>query len=117
MIGFQCRAIRKRHLLVDLQQRRIGMRRHQVVEHRRDPGEQLARALQRGDGVVEVRRRRIVGDRGDLGGMVGEGLLEGGQEMLGRDLGKWRGLERRLPRPEQRVGRCGLAKCRRLQGF
>ena len=48
----------QRHLLVDLQQRRIGVRRHQIVEHRRNPGEQLARALQRGDGVGEVRRRR-----------------------------------------------------------
>ena len=51
----------QRHLLVDLEQRRVGMRRHQVVEHRRHLGEQLARALQRGDGVGEVRRRR---DRG-----------------------------------------------------
>ena len=99
MIGFQCRAIRKRHFLVDLEQRRVGMRRHQVVEHRRHLGEQLARALQRGDGVGEVGRRRIVGDRGDLGGVVGKGLLEGGQEMLRRDLGERRRLERRLPRP------------------
>ena len=93
----------QRHFLVDLQQRRIGMRRHQVVEHRRDLGEQLARALQRGDGVGEVRRRRIVGDRGDLGGVVGEGLLEGRQEMLRRDLGERRRLERRLPGLQQRV--------------
>ena len=106
----------QRHLLVDLQQRRIGMRRHQVVEHRRHPGEQLARALQRGDGVGEVRRRRVVGDGGDLGGVVGEGLLEGGEEMLGRDLGEWRGLERRLPRLQQRVGR-SLRGGRRLPRF
>ena len=38
MIGFQCRAIRSDTSLVDLQQRRIGVRRHQVVEHRRHPG-------------------------------------------------------------------------------
>ena len=48
---------------------------------------------------------RIVGDRGDLGGVIGEGLLEGGQEMLRRDLGEWRRLERRLPRLQQRVYR------------
>ena len=97
----------QRHLLVDLQQRRIGMRRDQVVEHRRHLGEQLARALQRGDGVGEVRRRGVVVDRGDLGGVVGEGLLEGRKEMLGRDLGERRRLERRLPRLQQRVvGRC-----------
>ena len=94
----------QRHLLVDLEQRRIGMRRHQVVEHRRDLGEQLAGALQRGDGVGEVRRGGVVLDRGDLGCVVGEGLLEGGQEMLRRDLGKRRRLERRLPRLQQRVG-------------
>jgi hypothetical protein len=99
----------QRHLLVDLEQRRIGMRRHQVVEHRRDLGEQLAGALQRGDGVGEVRRGGIVGDRGDLGGVVGKGLLEGGQEMLRRDLGERRRLERRLPRLQQRV-------CRSLRG-
>ena len=93
----------KRHLLVDLQDRRIGVGRDQVVEHRRDLGEQLARALQRRDGVGEVGRRRIVGDRGDLGRVVGEGLLEGRQEVLGRDRVEGRGLERRLPGLEQRV--------------
>ena len=58
----------------------------------------------------------IVGDGGDLGGVIGERLLEGGQEMLGLDLGEWRGLERRLPRHQQRVG-LGLRGRRRLQGF
>ena len=43
-------------------------------------------------------------DRGDLGGVVGEGLLEGGQEMLRRNFGEWRRLERRLPGLQQRVG-------------
>ena len=106
----------QRHLLVDLEQRRIGVRRHQVVEHRRHPGEQLARALQRGDGVGEVRRRRVVLDRGDLGRVIGEGLLEGGEEMLRRDLREWRRLERRLPRLQQRVRR-GLRGGRHLLGF
>ena len=32
----------QRHLLVDLQQRRVGMRRHQIVEHGRYLGEQPA---------------------------------------------------------------------------
>ena len=45
-----------------------------------------------------------MGDGGDLGGVIGERLLEGGKEMLGRDLGEWRGLARRLPRLQQRVG-------------
>ena len=51
----------QRHLLVGLQQRWVGMRRHQIVEHRRHLGEQLAGALQRGDGVGESRART---DRG-----------------------------------------------------
>ena len=55
-------------------------------------------------------------DRGDLGRVVGEGPLEGGQEMLRRDLRKRRGLERRLPWLEERVGRV-LRSGRRLQGF
>ena len=91
------------HLLVDLEQRRIGVRAHQVVEHRRHLREQLAGALQRGDGVGEVRRSRVVLDCGDLGGVVGEGLLEGGQEMLRPDLGEWRRLEWRLPGLQKRV--------------
>ena len=57
----------QRHLLVDLEQRRIGVRRHQVVEHRRHPGEQFSGALQRGDGVGKIRRGGIVLDRRDLG--------------------------------------------------
>ena len=57
-----------------------------------------------------------MGDRGDLGGVVGEGPLEGGQEVLRLDLGERRRLERRLPRLEQRVG-LGFRKGRRLQGF
>ncbi len=93
----------QRDLLVGLQQRRVGMRRDQVVEHRRHPGEQLAGALQRRDGVGEVGRGRIMGDRGDLGGMVGEGLLEGRQEVLGRDFRERRRFERRLPGLQQRV--------------
>ena len=58
----------------------------------------------------------IVGDRGDLGGVIGEGLLEGRQEMLRRDLRKRRGLERRLPGLQQRV--ClGLRGGRRFARF
>ncbi len=44
-----------------------------------------------------------MGDRLDLGGMVGKGLLEGRQEMLRLDFGERRRLERRLPRLEQRI--------------
>ncbi|MGY4166866.1 hypothetical protein ACVIM8_000939 [Bradyrhizobium sp. USDA 4529] len=94
-----------RHLLVDLQDRRARMRRDQVVEHRRDLRQQFAGALQRGDGVVEVGQRRIVGDRSHFRGMIGEGLLEGGQEMLRLDLGERRRLERRPPCLQEGVGK------------
>ena len=46
--------------LVDLENRRIGVRRDQVVEHGCDLGEQLAGALQRRDGVGEVRQGGIM---------------------------------------------------------
>ncbi len=91
-------------LLVDLQDGRVGMRRDEVVEDRRDLGEELAGALQRRDGVGEVGGRRIVGDRRDLGGVVGEGLLEGRQKVLGLDLVEGRGRKRRHPGLQQRVG-------------
>ncbi len=110
----------QRDLLVDLQDRRIGMRRDQVIEDGSDPGQQLGGALKGRDGVGEVGRRGIVGDGVDLGRVVGEGLLEGGKEMLGGDRVEWRGLERRLPGLEQRVvprfrrgrGRLSLGHCK-----
>ena len=94
----------QRHFRVDLEQLRVGVRRHQVIEHRRHPGEQLAGALQRRNGVGEIRHRGIVLDRDDLGGVIGEGLLEGREEVFRRDFGEWRGLKRRLPGLQQRVG-------------
>jgi hypothetical protein len=55
-------------------------------------------------------------DRRDLGGMVGKGLLEGGQEVLRLELGERRRLERRLPRLEQRICSGFRSGCRVL-GF
>ena len=55
-------------------------------------------------------------DRDDLGGVIGEGLLEGREEMFRRDFGEWRGLERRLPGLQQRVG-LGLRSGRHFRGF
>jgi hypothetical protein len=45
-----------------------------------------------------------MGDRGDLGSVIDEGLLEGRKEMFRRDLVEGRRLKRRLPRLQQRVG-------------
>jgi hypothetical protein len=106
----------QRHLLVDLEQRRVGIRRHQVVEDRRHLGEQFPGALQRRDGICKIRRGGIVGDRGDLGCVVGEGLLECGEEMFRINLREWRRLERRLPRLQERVFR-GLRGGGRFLGF
>jgi len=100
----------QRDLLVDLEDRRIGMGRHQVIEHRRDLGEQPAGALQRGDGVGKVGRCRVVGDRGDLGRVIHEGPLEGGQEMFRLDLVKGRRLMWRLPADQKGVLLC-LRSC------
>jgi hypothetical protein len=55
-----------------------------------------------------------MGDRLDLGGMVGKGLLEGGQEVLRLELGERRRLERRLPRLEQRICSGFRSGCRVL---
>ncbi len=93
----------RRHVLVDLQDRRIGMRRHQIVEHRCHTAEQLAGALQRRDRIGEVRRGRIVHDRGNLGRMVEKRLFEGRHEVLGLDLVERRGLERGLPGFQKRI--------------
>ncbi len=49
-----------------------------------------------------------MGDRRDLGGVIGKGLLEGGHEMFRDDLGKGRRLERRLPCFQKRIGDCRL---------
>jgi hypothetical protein len=66
--------------------------------------------------VLRSPASRIVLDRSDLGGMVGEGPLEGGKEVLRHDLRKRRGLERGLPRLQKRV--ClGLRAGRHFRGF
>jgi len=92
------------------------MRGNQVVEDGRHLGQKFAGALQRRDGVVEVGRRGIVGNRGDLGGMVDKRLLEGRQEVLRADLVEWRRREGRHPGLQKRV-RLGRHCIRILVGF
>ena len=56
-----------------------------------------------------------MGDRGDLSCVVGEGLLEGREEVLRENFGKRRRLERRRLRHQKRV--ClSFASRRRLLG-
>ncbi len=93
----------QRHLALDRQQRLARMRRDQRMEHRRDAVEQPPGALQRDDGVGEVRLRRIVGDGVDLAHVVGERLRQRRQDMLGPDGVERRRGERRPPGGEQRV--------------
>ena len=82
MIGFQCRAIRKETSLSI--SRIAGLEcAETVVEHGCDLGEQLAGALQRRDGVGEVRQGGIMGDRRDLGGMVGKACSKAGRKCSG----------------------------------
>ncbi len=100
----------------DLEQRRVGIRRHQVVEDSRHLGEQFPGALQRRDGICKIRRGGIVGDRGDLGRVVGKGLLECGEKMFRINIREWRRLERRLPRLQERIFR-GLRGGSRFLGF
>jgi hypothetical protein len=93
----------QRHLLVDLEDGRVRVRRDQIVEHGGHSGQQLARALQLRDGVGEIGRRRVVRDRLDLSTVIGERLLEGGEKMLRLDRVKRRRLTWSLPGREQRV--------------
>ncbi len=68
-----------------LVERLIFRRRHIVGHHREDvldPAEPLAGLLERLDGVVEGRRCRIVGDRGDLAALLFDRELEGRREEL-----------------------------------
>jgi hypothetical protein len=61
-------------------------------------------------------RGGIVGDRGDLGGVIGKRPLEGRQEVLRENFGKRRRLERRLPRLQERICR-GFRRGRILLSF
>ena len=70
---------------LDLEQRVVAMGAGQKVEGVADPVERPPAQFQRGDGVVEARRRRIAGDGGDLGLVLGERPRIGRPEMLGRD--------------------------------
>ena len=94
----------QRHFGLDLKKLRIGVRTHEVIEHRRDLGEQLAGTLQCRDGILE-RRLLGVGLNGlDLRRVIGKGLVEGRRKVLRADIGEGRCLERRLPGSQQRVG-------------
>jgi hypothetical protein len=84
LILFQSRAM-SGEIALDLEQRVVGMGAGQEMEYVADPRQRPAGELQRRDGIVEARRRRIGGDGRDLGPVVGERTGIGGPEMLGLD--------------------------------
>jgi hypothetical protein len=88
----------QRHFGFDLKKLRIGVRAHEVIEHRRDPGEQLARALQRGDGVLEVGSSGLALIASISAVWSAKALSKAGGSARG-DLREGRRLERRLPGP------------------
>jgi hypothetical protein len=94
----------RRYLALDRLQVRVGIGAAQVEEHRADPAEMEAAALERSDGVVEIRPSRIDRDRLRLGPLLGKGLFERRAKMLRREAVKGRRLERGRPGSEQRVG-------------
>jgi len=93
----------RHHRPLHLLQRRRRLARRQVPEQRLDAHQVAARAVERGDRVLERRRRRG-GDRLDLGEVPRHRLDERGSELLGSDVGERRQAEGRRPRREERVG-------------
>ena len=95
----------RRHLLLELLQRVVGVRARQRVEDELGPEERLAALLERDERVLEAGRRRVVGDRVDLGEMLPHAFLERRSEVCVLDPVERRRLERQRARCEQRVGR------------
>ncbi len=95
----------RRDLALDRQQRVVGVRAGEHAENTCRPAPSgAAGAFHRLDGVLERGRRRIAGDRGDLGVVLGEGAVEGRHEMLGRDAVEWRHAEGAGPVLEEGIG-------------
>ena len=76
----------------------------QRIECPQDPREQLAGFFHRHDGVVEGRRRGIVGDRVDLGQLAFHALFDGRLKIAVLDAVELRRLERQRAGFEERIG-------------
>ena len=92
------------HVALDGLQCGRGLARREVVEQAADAVEEPARAIERGDGVLE--RRRIAGpaDGVDLGQVPRHRDLERRCELLRTHLGERRHAVRARPVSEQRIG-------------
>ena len=77
--------LKRRQFALDRENGVVGIGVRKRVEDIGDAREQLPGALDRLDGIDEGRRRRVRGNGGDFGGMVGKCPGEGGEEMLRRD--------------------------------
>ncbi len=116
VVGGQAR----RQLDLDLLQRLVGVRRGQGVEDAASPRQHPPRTLQRHDGVLEAGRRRIIGDRRDLGALLTHALSERRAEVVVLDLVELRRLERQGAGRGERAGvvNCGherfLGRTRRV---
>ena len=75
----------------------------QVSEHRMHPTQRLARPLQRLHRVFPGSGLGIRGDGGNLGGMLGDGGIESGDEMLVANISEPRKLIRQVGRHKQRI--------------
>lgn len=82
-------------------QGRAGFAGRQVAKQPADAGEKAAAAIERLHRVGESRRRRLAGDGIDLGQCGAHSCFEGGFEVLGRDLTKWRKAVGTGPVPQQ----------------
>ena len=81
--------------------RRVGAGQHK--EHARYAFEGAATSLKRSDRVLEIRRRRIFGDRVDFDTVIGQGSIKRRAEIVGLDRLKWREFERSCPFRQQGV--------------
>src|SRR5262245_2163352 len=111
-------SLARRNLALDREQRIVGVGAGKHAKDPADPIERATRAFHRLNGVLERSGRRITGDCGNLGLMLGEGAVEGRHEMLGRDAAKGRNGERASPVLKQGiVGRRALIGHRRYLGW
>ncbi len=92
-----------RHLAVDLLHLRIGVRGIEIEEHRGDPLEQLAAALERHDRVLEVRRRDILRNGRNFLELRAHARFEGLAIIVGADPIERRQLEWQRTRAGERI--------------
>ena len=103
----EMRGQQRRHGALDRLQRRRGLARREVAEHRLDALEVAPAAVERCARVVEIRRPGVGGDGVEFVEMAPAGQLERRCEMPGLDLReRWQSV-RRVPGLQQGIARRG----------